>query len=72
MLGCTVNLSNLFTNDPCYPRAHPEDSLYQKSCVGYMDTRPKDAVQLAEGFLHAVGAQQGRRDSIVRSYFMSA
>jgi hypothetical protein len=62
-------VESFFTNDPYYPRPRPEDPLYQKFCLGYMDAYPKysdEAVQLAQDFLCTIEAEQGRRDSIVR------
>ncbi|KAF8329248.1 hypothetical protein F5887DRAFT_1005001 [Amanita rubescens] len=60
-------VESFFTNDPYYPRPRPEDPLYQKFCVGYMDAYPKnsdEAIQLAQDFLRTIEAEQGRRDSI--------
>ena len=58
-----------FSNDPYYPRPRPEDSLYQKFCLGYMEVHlkeSKEAAELAEVFLHTIEAEQAKRDSAVR------
>jgi hypothetical protein len=58
-----------FNYDPYYPRPRPADTLYQKFCLGYLEALPKgsrEAVELAEAFLHAIEAEQVKRDSGVR------
>jgi len=57
-----------FINDPYYPRPRPEDSLYQKFCLGYLEVHSKEskeATALAEVFLRAIEAEQAKRDSAV-------
>ena len=57
-----------FTNDPYYPRPRPEDPLYRKFCLGYLEADPKEsmeATELAEAFLRAIEAEQAKRDSAV-------
>jgi hypothetical protein len=58
-----------FSNDPYYPRPRPEDPLYQKFRIGYLEVHSKEskeATELAEVFLRAIEAEQAKRDSAVR------
>lgn len=59
-------VDSFFINDPYYPRPRANNRLYQQFRIGYKAAHPSesnDAVEIAEEFLHAIEAEQAKRDS---------
>lgn len=52
-----------YTNDPYYPRARPDEHLYNHFRLGYLAVYPEEAIEIANAFLEAIEAEQATRDS---------
>ena len=51
------------TNDPYYPRARPDERLYNLFRLGNLTVYPEEAIEIGNAFLQANKAEQAIRDS---------
>ena len=52
-----------YINDPYYPRARPDERLYNHFRLGYLAVYPEEAIEIGNAFLQAIEAKQAIRDS---------
>ena len=52
-----------YINDPYYPRARPDERLYNHFSLGYLAVYPEEAIETGNPFLQTIEAEQAMRDS---------